>query len=494
MNITSLGFFLAAGLFVLAYWKLPQAWRPVWLLAGSLAFLATWSWQFILVLLAIGAVNFLLGKALGKRPRTALLWTGILFNILALLLLKYNNFYTPALSNLLQRLGLASAARSIQLLVPVGLSFLAVQFIGTLLDIHNRRLQPQTDPIAFAVYVFYFPKLLSGPIERAGDFFKKLAAPHKPSRELLTRNIALILVGLVRKVILADSLLASLPADLFTAPASHPMPLLAAWLLAFAFAIYNDFAGYTAIVRGISGLLGIELTNNFRTPYFSRNFNEFWTRWHVSLSNWLRDYIFFPLSRLLLKKVPNRSHVVHILVPPLITMFLSGLWHGLSWNMLVWGGLHGLYLVVERLLSLKSRRAPDDLPRWRQVLSALVVFTCVLLAWIPFRMDLPAARQFLLGLTSPANWQLAEYKVYIARFLASYRFTPDQWMPWVFPLLQGTAFLVPALLLDVIQYKDELAFLKWPRWLLAILFALTGVILILLSLSDTAVPFVYQGF
>jgi len=151
----------------------------------------------------------------------------------------------------------------------------------------------------------------------------------------------------------------------------------------------------------------------------------------------------------------------------MLTMLLSGMWHGLSWNMLAWGGLHGLYLVVERLFSLRSRKAPDELPKWRQVLSALLVFACVLLAWIPFSMNLDAASQFLGSLSNPANWQLADYKMYIARFLVAHRFTPDQWMPWVFPLLQGTVFLVLALLLDWVQYKDELAFLKWPRWLQA---------------------------
>jgi D-alanyl-lipoteichoic acid acyltransferase DltB (MBOAT superfamily) len=492
MNITALSFFGLAAAFILLYWALPSRFRPAWLLAGSLAFLATWSWQFILVLLAIGAVNFFLGKALATGRRPALLWTGILFNILALLLLKYNDFYAPALTTLLERIGISTAPGGIQLLVPVGLSFLAVQFIGTLIDIYNKRTPPETDPLAFAVYVFYFPKLLSGPIERARDFFARLNDPQKPSGELLARNFALLLVGLVRKIFLADSLNALLPNDLFSAPGNYPMPLLAAWLLAFAFALYNDFAGYTSIVRGISGLLGIQLTNNFRTPYFSRNFNEFWTRWHISLSNWLRDYIFFPLSRSLLRKVPSRSHLVHILVPPLITMLVSGLWHGLSWNMLAWGGLHGLYLVVERIFSLKSRRAPDELPKWRQVLSALLVFACVLLAWIPFSMNLAAAGQYIQALVSPANWQLWDFRFALTQFLAGA--TTDRWMPWLFPFVQAAFFLVPALLLDGIQYRDELAFLKWPRWLLAILLALTGILFILLSLSDTSVPFVYQGF
>jgi len=493
MSITSLSFLAAAGLFVVVCWRLPRSWRAAWLLLGSLGFLAAWSWQFVLVLLVLGAVNFVLGQALGKRPGRGLLWSGIALNVLALLLLKYRDFYVPALGGLLEGLGLAVAPGGVGLLVPVGLSFLAVQFIGVLVDVNNGRAEPERNPLAYAVYVFYFPKILAGPIERAREFLPRLENLGRPDGELLRRSLALVLVGLVRKLVFADSLHALLPADLFSGPGSYAAPLLVAWLLAFAFALYNDFAGYTSIVRGLSGLLGVELSVNFRTPYFSRSFNEFWMRWHISLSNWLRDYTFFPLVRALLKRFPDRGHAVHVLVPPVVTMLISGMWHGLSWNMLAWGGLHGFYLVVERLFSLGVRRAPGELPRWRQVLSALLVFGCVLLAWLPFSMGLGAAGQYLHGL-APANWQLAEYKMYVARFLVAHRFAPGEWMPWLFPLLQTAGLLVPALLLDVVQYRDELAFLEWPRGLQAALLAVIVILFALLSLGDAGAPFVYQGF
>lgn len=487
MNITSLAFLLATGLFTLAYWLLPSRFRVAWLLLGSLAFLASWSWQFILVLLVLAVANFFLAKTLGTHPSRGFLWTGIAFNVAALILIKYNGFYTPALATLLQHIGFSTAPGGLSFLVPVGISFLAVQFIATLVDVHLKRIPFDSDPLVFAVYVFYFPKLLSGPIERYKDFSVRIRQPDKPS----PRHLALILVGLIRKIILADSLHALLPSDLFLSPSSYPAPLLLAFLLTFAFALYNDFAGYTSIVRGVSGLLGIQLTNNFRTPYFSRNFNEFWTRWHISLSNWLRDYIFFPVSRFLLRKFPNRAHAFHIIIPPILTMLVSGLWHSLSWNLFAWGGLHGLYLVGERLFTLRSRHAPDELPKWRQELSALIVFTLVVFAWIPFSMNLTTAGEFLSSLAR-SNWHLWEFRHAFTQLLAGA--TSNQWMPWLFPFIQMTTFLVPAVLLDIAQYKDELTFLEWHRWLQVVLVVLVMIAFFLLSFTETGTPFVYQGF
>ena len=179
------------------------------------------------------------------------------------------------------------------------------------------------------------------------------------------------------------------------------------WLLAYAFAIYNDFAGYTAIVRGVSLWFGIELSPNFNLPYLSRNFTEFWTRWHISLSNWLRDYIFFPLSRSMMKRFPRRDHVLNIVLPSLVTLLVSGAWHGLSWNMLAWGALHGFYLVFERVWGLILPEAPqDERPRWRQRLGTLLTFLLAALAWLPFRMPLPAAWAYFKGMFA---WTMPDF-------------------------------------------------------------------------------------
>ena len=188
-------------------------------------------------------------------------------------------------------------------------------------------------------------------------------------------------------------------------PSTFPAQHLAAWLMGYAFALYNDFAGYTSIVRGVSGLLGVELSQNFVRPYVSKDFTEFWKRWHISLSEWLRDYIFFPVTRKLMSRIKNRQHLVNLITPPLVTMLVSGLWHGLSWQMLAWGGLHGLYQVAERLLSqLRPPRPPAERKWWQAGLSIALVFSLAVLAWLPFRMALPQAWDYLVGMVSPGNW------------------------------------------------------------------------------------------
>ncbi len=483
IEITSLRFAVFVLVGLLVYYRLPRRAQNVWLLALSLAFYALWDWRFGLVLLALTLVNFWLGKRLEQTPARALLWGGIGLNLLALLAFKYGAGFFPDLAG-----GLA-------VLVPVGLSFYLVQVISYLVDVHLKRIPAGQDWLDLTLYLFYFPKLLSGPIERARTFLPKLAQPRHVDSGLITRSLALIAVGLVRKLFVADSLMALAPADAFTNPAAYPAQHLVTWLLAYAFALYNDFAGYTGIVRGVSGLFGIELARNFIRPYFARNFTEFWKRWHISLSEWLRDYIFFPTTRALLKLIPNRQHALNLILPPMVTMLVSGMWHGLSAHMLVWGGLHGLYQVVERVLSLRRpNRPPQELPRWRQSLSMGLVFILAALAWVPFRMELGAAGQYLLGMFDPGNWAAVGLRRAASDLLNGKGFWA--WPGYGIPDPRVFLVILPSLWLDWRQEKkdDELFFLKWPLWGQVGLLALAILAILLVSGADQQVPFVYQGF
>jgi len=218
---------------------------------------------------------------------------------------------------------------------------------------------------------------------------------------------------------------------------------LIGWLIIYAFALYNDFAGYTSIVRGISGLFGIGLSPNFSTPYFSRSFTEFWKRWHITLSEWLRDYIYFPLSRALIRRNSNRYNLVNLIVPPMGTMLVSGLWHGANPQMLLWGGMHGLYLTLEQILSLRrSRIPPGNQPIWRQVLAMLIVFFFVILAWVPFGWGVPTAFEFWGALLDWSSSSIRIRRLFIA-----------------------APFVLISLVIDYLQYhsQDEFVFLKWPR-------------------------------
>jgi D-alanyl-lipoteichoic acid acyltransferase DltB (MBOAT superfamily) len=275
-------------------------------------------------------------------------------------------------------------------------------------------------------------------------------------------------------LLIADTLSKAIPWDFYAAPAGMGAPELWLWLFAYGFSLYNDFAGYTAIVRGLSGLFGIDLSPNFRWPYFARTFTEFWNRWHITLSQWLRDYLFLPLSRGLLRRHPGRRSWLDWALPPIATMVVSGLWHGLSAHMIVWGLLHGGYLVAERAISLRRRSVPPDRwPLWRQAAGAGLVFLLVTLAWAPFRMPLAPTLELWSSLFTAFTLDVRYRRVAL-----------------VIPLL------LMAVGLDWLEQRreDELVFRQWPRLAQAAILAVLLFFVVLVSQRPEAAPFVYQGF
>ncbi len=492
MAVTSLVFFASALLAALVFRRLPEKARLPWLLLISAAFLAVWNWQFVLVLALFGLVNFWLGLQVEKDiPSGKSGWkiAGIVFNILILFVFKYNQFFLPSLLKLFHA---GEQGTALQILLPVGLSFLVVQMISYLVDVSNERMAAERSLVRFGVYTLYFPKLLSGPVEHARTFLPRLHSTLPFDRSLLNRSLSLIAIGLLRKLVFANPLFSMIPTDAFITPSNYAGQHLVLYLLAYAFALFNDFAGYTGIVRGVSLWFGVEISNNFALPYFSRNFTEFWNRWHISLSNWLRDYTFFPISRALMKRLPGREHMVNIIVPPLATMMVSGMWHGLGWGLLVWGGLHGLYQILERLPGLIRPQTPlDQRPRWRNGLGIAITFTLTLLAWLPFRMDLPTAWAYLQGMFA---WQRPDFFLF-KRYITG----NADWLSWS-PLNLPNPILMLLLALalgfDLLlrARSGEKELWDLPRWLQVLL----EVVLLISVLSSLFVqntaPFVYQAF
>ncbi|MBA4374877.1 MAG: hypothetical protein C0401_01720 [Anaerolinea sp.] len=493
MTISSFLFFVLAILAAYVYRVLPKKLRNYWLLILSAGFIATWSYEFLLVLVVFALINYSIGiKAeTAVHPRKWVI-TGIAFNIFFLLLFKYQKFYLPGLESLLLKNGWMSAGGALSFLVPVGLSFLVVQVISYLIDISNQRLKAERDLIKFGVYVLYFPKLLSGPIERARLFLPRLDAPILFDRVLAQRSLSLILTGLFRKMVFADPLFGMIPENAFITPQNYAGQHLFFWLLAYALALFNDFAGYTSIVRGVSLWFGIELANNFNLPYLSRNFTEFWNRWHISLSTWLRDYIFFPLSRSLMRHYTERNNFWNLVVPPVVTLLVSGLWHGLSWGLVAWGGLHGFYLVFERFSGLFRPFVPfEEQPRWQQNLGIALTFTLTTLAWIPFRMDIPVALSYLTGLF---KWVKPDYFLFRRYVMGDTEFL--SWSPLNLPNPFLLLVLSAAIGYDIlVNHKGSEKELRSFQQVIQIVFLVVLFSFALFSIfADATTPFVYQGF
>jgi hypothetical protein len=379
MEIISLRFFGFVFVAVILYHILPKKFKPLWLLFSSTCFYILIDPLFFLVLLILLLANFVLAFGAFKTGRKKT-WTSmaIFMNLMIFVLLKIlRSKYAVIL------FGVSDSGLP-EWLLPVGFSFYILQLISFHLEIikgHIRVLPGFTD---FALFISYFPKLLSGPIEKPVEFLKQIRDPHLVDNSQINKAFGLIFIGLIRKLFIANLLSLVMPDWIQEIDSIN-------WyqMIGYVVYLYNDFCGYTSIVRGISLLFGIELSLNFQQPFLSRNFSEFWNRWHISLSNWLKETIFFPLSRTF--KRMNRgfsSSTAALLVPPLATMLASGFWHGAAAGMLFWGCLHALLLVFEQLLYQRFPIfRPQSLPAWGKFISGSIVFLAFTMTMVTFTVS-----------------------------------------------------------------------------------------------------------
>lgn len=465
IEIVSLDFFILTLAAVIIYWILSPRAQTAWLLVVSYFFYATWSWSYVAILLVLTILNFFLAEQIEKSRSRWIFLLGISINAGSLIFLKL--LAGPYAGNLLERIGSASLTG---ILLPIGFSFYVLQIISYLTDVYRGQIKAEKDFVQFALYLAYFPKMLAGPIERAKNFLPQLKLERIVDKDAIEQGIYLILLGLLRKVVIADHLSALRPTDIFSESENYTSMERAVWLLIFAFVLYNDFAGYTSIVRGISCFFGIQLAPNFRQPFLARSFSDFWARWHITLSEWLRDYIFYPVRRWLMQsRWPNWLALV---IPPMITMLVSGFWHRAYLALLFWGFLHGLYLVTEQLLQ-QFKLFPKD--GYKAQLYSIFVFLMVTLAWIPFNTpSVRAAGRYLLGFLPPYSSNFDVLILPDLFLLASF----SLWLDWQERVHGDLAFL----------RKWSLAKQSWSvaiAILLLILFSQTG--------NDLS-RFVYQFF
>ena len=401
IEIVSLDFVLLVLSTVIIYYALTPRAQTIWLLIVSYFFYATWRWSYVAVLLIFTILNFFLGVQIEKTKSRGLLLLGIVINAGALSMLKF--LVSPYAVNILGRI---NATTLTSILLPIGFSFYILQTISYIIDIQRGQLKAERDFIHLALYLAYFPKMLAGPIERAKNFLPQLKQARLVDKNAIEQGLYLILLGLLRKVVIADQLSRLRPTDIFSKPENYTSLEQAVWLFVFTFIIYNDFAGYTSIIRGVSCFLGIQLSPNFRQPFLARSFSDFWTRWHISLSEWLRDYIFYPVRRWLLQN--QWSGWTASIIPSMFTLLVSGFWHGAFLALLLWGFLHGIYLFIEQLLQ-QSKLLPKD--GYQVRLYSIFVFIMVTLAWVPFNTpSVRSAGRYLLGLLPPYS---AEFNLYI---------------------------------------------------------------------------------
>ncbi len=364
------------------WWRAYRLPRITLLLAASYLFYGAWDWRFTGLLMLSTVVDYTVGRRLevtdDARRRKRLLIISMAVNLGILGFFKYFGFFVDSFANLMDNLGLGVTPPVLQIVLPVGISFYTFQTMAYTIDVYHRRISATHDFLAFATYVAFFPQLVAGPIERAERLLPQLENPaDRLTADDIRTGLALILLGLFKKVAIADAL-APYVEQAFSSPDELGWIAVLGGVYAFAFQIYADFSGYSDIARGSARLLGVRLVRNFEQPYLSRNITEFWRTWHISLSEWLRDYLYIPLGG-------NRRGPRRTTINLFATMLLGGLWHGAAWTFVFWGALHGTYLAVHR--TWRGSVATDRLPRIGEVWKVVATFNLVCLAWVFFRAD-----------------------------------------------------------------------------------------------------------
>lgn len=398
---TQAGFwiFFVLVIFIFSFLYKKISWRNTFLFLASLFFYYKAGGLFVVIFFVLILINFFLAKFSvtrdNKRARKMILFFSLLLNLGLLIFFKYTSFFIslidfiPGIDLVRPEQG-AFELSFTNMVVPIGISFFTFQLIRYSVEVYRRKIEPLVNLVDFGLYISFFPNLISGPLVKPEEFIPQMRKPFLLSKEEFGAAVFMILTGLVKKMVVADYLSVNFVSRVFENP--HLFTgfenLLA--IYGYTLQIYFDFSGYTDMAIGTALLLGFRLPPNFNAPYCARNINEFWRRWHISLTTWFRDYLFLPLAYWLSGKM-KREHFLHVksenwiyLVGILVTFLLCGLWHGAAINFVIWGGIHGIALIVHKMIYPKVRIEKNS-RKLKNFLSAFVTFQFVAFTWILFR-------------------------------------------------------------------------------------------------------------
>ncbi|WP_339813378.1 MBOAT family O-acyltransferase [uncultured Imperialibacter sp.] len=474
MLFNSLEFLIFFPTFFLAYWFVfnkSLKLQNLLIVAGSYLFYGWWDYRFLSLIIFSTIVDYLAGILIGhsQEQRLKKLWLGvsIIVNIGILGFFKYTNFFVNSFVDFAHFLGFQASPHTLQIILPVGISFYTFQTMSYSIDVYRNQLKPTTDFISFAAYVSFFPQLVAGPIERASNLLPQILGKRNFNYQQSVEGLRLILWGLFKKIVIADSL-APVVDDIFLNYSTHSGGTLVVGAVFFAFQIYGDFSGYSDIAIGTSKLFGFELMSNFRFPYFSRDIPEFWRRWHISLSTWFRDYVYIPLGGSKAGKVKAIRNVF-------VIFLVSGFWHGANWTFIAWGLIHALLFIPSFLMGSNRKYsgqiagASDPFPSLKETIQIATTFCMVTVGWVFFR--------------SPSIKNAFDY---LAHFDLS---IPE--IPWVRYLFIIVAFVGAEWFL-----RNDERNLKVPtsRWLRGALYLLIAILIVVYSGTESERDFIYFQF
>lgn len=380
MLFNSVDFIIFLPLVFLIYWGCFRNHikaRNLFLLIVSYIFYGWWDWRFLSLIFISSLIDYLVGNQIAKkenpRQRKYYLMLSLFTNLGILFFFKYSNFFIESFISSFSLLGMEFSYFPLNIILPVGISFYTFQTLSYTIDIYKKKFEPVHDPVSFFAFVSFFPQLVAGPIERAKDLLPQFTSPKQFNYEEARKGMLLITGGFFKKIVLADRLAIFINNAYENIGEASGISLWIA-ILFFAFQLYLDFSAYSDIAIGTAKLLGFNLSTNFNRPYLATSFSDFWKRWHISLSSWFRDYVYIPLGG-------NRKGKRRTLINVMIVFLLSGLWHGASWNFVIWGGLNGLFLIT------LDRFLPHSVKGVQRVMVSLFVTTMWALSLVFFRLQ-----------------------------------------------------------------------------------------------------------
>lgn len=384
MLFNSIEFVLFFPIVLILYWgifnRVSLNLRNLFLLSASYLFYGWWDYRFLGLIVLSSTGDFLFGKyifqAKTQQLRRLLLIISLCLNLSVLFFFKYYGFFATELANLFQQLGYTVHSTTLKIILPVGISFYTFQSLSYTIDIYRRHMEPTKDPIAFFAFISFFPQLVAGPIERAKHLLPQFSSLKKFDYAMDANGFRQLLWGLFTKIAVADSI-APITDSIFANYETLGAGTLVLGAVLFSIQIFGDFAGYSNIAIGTASILGFDLMRNFNMPYFSRNIKEFWSRWHISLSTWFRDYVYIPLGGNRCSKLRNSINIM-------ATFLISGLWHGPNWTFIVWGLMHGVLYLVTNPFSPKDSSVKLSIKQWPAITGT---FFLVCIAFVFFRAD-----------------------------------------------------------------------------------------------------------
>jgi alginate O-acetyltransferase complex protein AlgI len=452
--------------FLLLYWLVRSNLRArnILIVAASYLFYGWWDYRFLGLILLSSVVDYFVGLGIARQtdPHRRKVWLAlsIVANLGILGFFKYFGFFVSSLAALFQKLDLPFQTSTLNVILPVGISFYTFQAMSYTIDVYRGTIPVCRNLVNFLAFVSFFPQLVAGPIERAAHLLPQFERTLAINRSMLEEGVWLILWGMFKKVVVADNLAALV--SMVYQNDTYSGPAVALATVAFGFQIYCDFSGYSDIARGLARVLGFDIMVNFNLPYFASNIREFWQRWHISLSTWLRDYLYISLGG-------NRRGEARTYTNLFLTMLLGGLWHGAAWNFVLWGAWHGLGLIVHRAFAARTNRAAG----FRTALGWLLTMLFVFYGWLLFRAQ--SFDQILNMTRSLSDWSTPKW-------IGSY-------------LTNLVVFVIPLLAVEVWQFRSRnlLVCLSLSRWALG---ALQGLLLLAIVLywERVEVPFIYFQF